>query len=60
MTTTLNTHVRKIQWFCQQGERFCMHVFSSNKMNTTINEASCSILHVRATFNTFYIVQGDD
>ena len=30
MTTTLELHVRKIQWFCQQGEGFCMHVFSSN------------------------------
>jgi hypothetical protein len=29
MTTTLELHVRKIQWFCQQGEGFCMHVFSS-------------------------------
>ena len=29
MTTTLEPHVRKIQWFCQQGEGFCMHVFSS-------------------------------
>ena len=31
MTTTLDTscYVRKIQWFCQQGEGFCMHVFSS-------------------------------
>ena len=27
--TTLELHVRKIQWFCQQGEGFCMHVFSS-------------------------------
>jgi hypothetical protein len=22
-------HVRKIQWFCQEGEGSCMHVFSS-------------------------------
>ena len=29
MTTTLELHVRKIQWFCQQGEGFCMHVFST-------------------------------
>jgi hypothetical protein len=29
MTTTSELHVRKIQWFCQQGEGFCMHVFSS-------------------------------
>jgi hypothetical protein len=29
MTTNLELHVRKIQWFCQQGEGFCMHVFSS-------------------------------
>ena len=31
MTTTLELHVRKIQWFCQQGEGFCMHVFSSSE-----------------------------
>ena len=30
MTTTLELHVRKIQWSCQQGEGFCMHVFSTN------------------------------
>jgi hypothetical protein len=30
MTTTLELHVRKIQWFCQQGQGFCMHVFSSS------------------------------
>jgi hypothetical protein len=29
MTTTSELHVRKIQWFCQQGEGFCMHVFPS-------------------------------
>ena len=30
MTTALDTsHVRKIQWFCRQGEGFCMHVVSS-------------------------------
>ena len=29
MTTTLELHFRKIQWFRQQGEGFCMHVFSS-------------------------------
>ena len=29
MTTTLELRVRKIQWFCQLGEGFCMHVFSS-------------------------------
>jgi hypothetical protein len=33
MTTTLELHVRKIQWFCQQGEGFCMHVFSSTYNN---------------------------
>jgi hypothetical protein len=25
----LELDVRKIEWFCQQGEGFCMHVFSS-------------------------------
>ena len=25
MTTTLELHVRKIQWFCQQGEGFCIY-----------------------------------
>ena len=34
MTTTLELHVRKIQWFCQQGEGFCMHVFSSSIITT--------------------------
>jgi hypothetical protein len=29
MTTALDTSCSKIQWFCQQGEDFCMHVFSS-------------------------------
>ena len=29
MTTALDTSCSKIQWFCQQGEGFCMHVFSS-------------------------------
>jgi hypothetical protein len=30
MTTTLDTSCSEnIQWFCQQGEGFCMHVFSS-------------------------------
>ena len=24
--TMTTSHVRKIQWFCQQGEGFCMHV----------------------------------
>jgi hypothetical protein len=33
MTTTLELHVRKIQWFCQQGEGFCTHVFSSLRLN---------------------------
>ena len=32
MTTTLELHVRKIQWFCQQGEGFCMHVLSSHML----------------------------
>jgi hypothetical protein len=27
MTTTLNTS--RSEWFCRQGEGFCMHVFSS-------------------------------
>jgi hypothetical protein len=30
MTTALDTSYSKIQWFCQQGEGFCMHVFSSS------------------------------
>ena len=29
-TTTLDTSCSEIQWFCQQGEGFCMHVFSSH------------------------------
>ena len=29
MTTTLELNVMKTQWFCQQGEGFCRHVFSS-------------------------------
>jgi hypothetical protein len=29
MTTTLDISCSEIQWFCQQGEGFCMHVFSS-------------------------------
>jgi hypothetical protein len=33
MTTTLELHARKIQWFCQQGEGFCMHVFSSSYLS---------------------------
>jgi hypothetical protein len=32
VTTTLYMF-RKIQWFCQQGEGFCMHVFSSTMVN---------------------------
>ena len=36
MTTTLELHVRKIQWFCQQGEGFCMHVFSSSDLIASI------------------------
>ena len=29
MTTTLNTSRSEILWFCQHGDGFCMHVFSS-------------------------------
>jgi hypothetical protein len=36
MTTTLDTSVRKMQWFCQQGEGFCIHVFSSMNIIATI------------------------
>jgi hypothetical protein len=51
MTTTLELHVRKIQWFCQQGEGFCMHVFSSialseNNVNLDmsfeVNKVNCN------------------
>ena len=33
------TSCSEIQWFCQQGEGFCMHVFSSiiNKIHTECN-----------------------
>jgi hypothetical protein len=54
MTTTLELHVRKIQWFCQQGEGFCMHVFSSlinksrtqdvNSSNDAIKNLKCPVL----------------
>ena len=40
MTTTLELHVRNIQWFCQQGEGFCMHVFSSMLMIYLIRQQS--------------------
>jgi hypothetical protein len=51
MTTTLELHVRKIQWFCQQGEGFCMHVFSSIIMRnkSTLLEyiaGDCIVSHV--------------
>ena len=39
MTTTLELHVRKIQWFCQQGEGFCMHVFSSLQYSVLTNKS---------------------
>jgi hypothetical protein len=29
-------HVRKIQWFCQKGEGFCIHVFSSRWYNNIL------------------------
>ena len=38
MTTTLLNTVRKIQWFCQQGDDFCMHVFSSRSVICTNNK----------------------
>ena len=41
MTTTLELHVRKIQWFCQQDEGFCMHIFSSYFMIFKRRNYSC-------------------
>ena len=46
MTTTLELHViRKIQWFCQQGEGFCMHVFSSIYIHTTMINLSLQVVY---------------
>ena len=42
-------HVRKILWFCQQGEGFCMHVFSSNDDNYSEDDDLSVVCHVENT-----------
>ena len=54
MTTTLELHVRKIQWFCQQGEGFCMHVFSSIIIILSVVKLAIATGHAMQVFNDLH------
>jgi hypothetical protein len=60
MTTTLELHFRKIQWFCQQGEGFCMHVFSSTwELLTMLRSKSTAPTYVPMDLDIWrYIIHG--